>query len=99
MATREKTQHDPQRAIRWSRHREGPPTNRGDYTQKRIRLNPSLTRSKIPPIHFFRREVPMPQYEFFCNACKKSFSKILTIAEHDKEKTTCPHCEIGRAHV
>jgi putative FmdB family regulatory protein len=49
-------------------------------------------RSKIPPVHFFRREVPMPNYEFFCHACKKTFSKILTIAEHDKEKTTCPHC-------
>ena len=28
----------------------------------------------------------MPHYEFFCNACKKTFSKVLTIAEHDKEK-------------
>jgi putative FmdB family regulatory protein len=34
----------------------------------------------------------MPHYEFVCNACKKTFSKILTIAEHDSEKTTCPHC-------
>jgi putative FmdB family regulatory protein len=34
----------------------------------------------------------MPNYEFFCNACKKTFSKILTIAEHDAEKTSCPHC-------
>jgi putative FmdB family regulatory protein len=34
----------------------------------------------------------MPHYEFFCNACKKTFSKILTIAEHDAEKTVCPNC-------
>jgi putative FmdB family regulatory protein len=34
----------------------------------------------------------MPHYEFFCNACKKPFSTILTIAEHDAEKTACPHC-------
>ena len=34
----------------------------------------------------------MPHYEFFCHACKKTFSSILTIAEHDKEKVTCPHC-------
>jgi putative FmdB family regulatory protein len=34
----------------------------------------------------------MPHYEFVCNACKKTFSKILTIAEHDAEETTCPHC-------
>jgi putative FmdB family regulatory protein len=34
----------------------------------------------------------MPNYEFFCNACKTTFSKILSIAEHDAEKTACPHC-------
>jgi putative FmdB family regulatory protein len=36
--------------------------------------------------------VSMPHYEFFCNACKKTFSKILTITQHDVEKTACPHC-------
>jgi putative FmdB family regulatory protein len=42
----------------------------------------------------------MPHYEFLCNACKKPFSKILTIAEHDAEKTACPHCgshEVGQS--
>ena len=34
----------------------------------------------------------MPHYEFFCNACKKTFSKVLTIAEHDTNKIACPHC-------
>ena len=34
----------------------------------------------------------MPYYEFVCNACKKTFSKTLHIAEHDAEKTACPHC-------
>jgi putative FmdB family regulatory protein len=34
----------------------------------------------------------MPHYEFFCKACNKTFSKKLTIAEHDVEKTACPHC-------
>ncbi len=34
----------------------------------------------------------MSHYEFFCNACKKTFSRILTIAQHGKEKITCPHC-------
>ena len=35
----------------------------------------------------------MPHYEFFCHACKKIFSRILTIADHDTEKkTSCPHC-------
>src|SRR2546426_10855424 len=66
--------------------------HRGDSTQKRIRLNPSLTRSKIPPIQFFRRKVPVPNYDFYCHACKKTFSKVLTIARHDKEKIACPRC-------
>lgn len=34
----------------------------------------------------------MPVYEFMCKACHKTFSKILTLAEHDKEKVTCPYC-------
>ena len=43
----------------------------------------------------------MPHYEFFCHACKKMFSKILTIAAHEKAKIACPHCgshkiELGR---
>jgi putative FmdB family regulatory protein len=34
----------------------------------------------------------VPEYEFFCNDCKKKFSKILTLAGHDKEKIACPRC-------
>ena len=34
----------------------------------------------------------MPHYEFFCNTCKKTFPKILTIAQHDADMTACPHC-------
>ena len=34
----------------------------------------------------------MPHYEFFCKACQKTFSKVLTITGHDKEKIACPHC-------
>ncbi len=34
----------------------------------------------------------MPDYEFVCNACQKTFLKALTIGEHDAEKTACPHC-------
>jgi putative FmdB family regulatory protein len=34
----------------------------------------------------------MPHYEFFCRDCMKAFSKTLTIAEHGKERITCPHC-------
>lgn len=34
----------------------------------------------------------MPHYEFFCQACQKAFSKILTIAEYGSKKNKCPHC-------
>lgn len=34
----------------------------------------------------------MPHYEFFCKACKKTFLKKLTMAEHDADKTVCPDC-------
>jgi putative FmdB family regulatory protein len=35
----------------------------------------------------------MPQYEFFCNGCKKLFTKILSLAEYEKGKFVCPHCK------
>ena len=35
----------------------------------------------------------MPQYSFLCRACKKEFSRILTISEHEKEKIARPHCK------
>jgi putative FmdB family regulatory protein len=35
----------------------------------------------------------MPQYNFLCLACKKEFSKILTISEHEKGGIICPHCK------
>ena len=35
----------------------------------------------------------MPQYNFLCRACKKEFSKIQTLSEHEKGKIVCPHCK------
>ena len=34
----------------------------------------------------------MPHYEFFCNACRNTFSKFLSLPEHEAEKAVCPHC-------
>ena len=36
----------------------------------------------------------MPQYEFVCQECKKPFTKVLTIAEYEKDKDAmnCPAC-------
>ena len=39
-----------------------------------------------------RVEALMPVYEYLCEACHQTFTKILTIAEHDKEKIVCPKC-------
>jgi putative FmdB family regulatory protein len=34
----------------------------------------------------------MPVYDYLCNDCRKSFELVLTLREHDDEKTRCPHC-------
>jgi putative FmdB family regulatory protein len=39
----------------------------------------------------------MPFYDYKCGGCKKTFSLILSIAEHDKGKVKCPKC--GSAKV
>jgi len=41
---------------------------------------------------FTTMEVPMPQYEFYCHACKKTFSKLLTLVEYEESEVLCPHC-------
>jgi putative FmdB family regulatory protein len=35
----------------------------------------------------------MPQYEFYCKDCKKTFSKILTLSEYEKGDFKCPVCK------
>ena len=35
----------------------------------------------------------MPHYNFLCRACKKEFSRILILSEHEKGKIVCPHCK------
>lgn len=34
----------------------------------------------------------MPTYEYLCLACRKTFSKVLTLAEAGQQKVSCPHC-------
>ena len=34
----------------------------------------------------------MPHYEFFCHACKKLFSKSLSLVDYEKDQVVCPHC-------
>jgi uncharacterized protein len=41
----------------------------------------------------------MPHYEFFCHACKKTISKVLTLAEYEEGEVLCPPYEpLGPAH-
>jgi putative FmdB family regulatory protein len=35
----------------------------------------------------------MPTYEYECLECRKKFSRIMSIAEHDKGKVACPKCK------
>lgn len=39
----------------------------------------------------------MPHYEYRCQACKKKFTLVLSVADHDKGKIKCPKC--GSAKV
>lgn len=34
----------------------------------------------------------MPVYDYHCKDCRKTFELVLTLREHDDEKTKCPHC-------
>jgi putative FmdB family regulatory protein len=34
----------------------------------------------------------VPQYSFKCLACRKEFTKILSLREHEKGGIACPHC-------
>jgi putative FmdB family regulatory protein len=39
------------------------------------------------------RRSDMPTYEYECQECKKKFSLMLSISEHDKAKPPCPKCK------
>ena len=34
----------------------------------------------------------MPTYSYVCKECKKPFTKLLSLAEYEKGKITCPKC-------
>ncbi len=35
----------------------------------------------------------MPNYEFTCKGCQKSFSIVMTLSEYEKGRVTCPKCK------
>jgi len=34
----------------------------------------------------------MPTYEYLCQKCRKIFTVILSMREHEQAKVTCPQC-------
>ena len=34
----------------------------------------------------------MPIYDYICKDCNKTFEKIITLTEHEKETVACPSC-------
>jgi len=37
-------------------------------------------------------EFSMPQYDYVCNDCHKTFEQALTLDEHDHQPVKCPKC-------
>jgi putative FmdB family regulatory protein len=35
----------------------------------------------------------MPTYDYLCKACKKTFTRTMTMAGHDKARVGCPKCK------
>ena len=34
----------------------------------------------------------MPEYAFYCRACKKPFTAAMRVAQHDRRVAPCPRC-------
>jgi putative FmdB family regulatory protein len=35
----------------------------------------------------------MPSYEYRCEKCRKTFTVVLTIKEHESKRIACPKCK------
>lgn len=35
----------------------------------------------------------MPTYSFVCKECNKTFTQMMTLSEHEKNKLACPKCK------
>ena len=38
-------------------------------------------------------ERSMPVYEYACRKCRKKFSEVMTMKEHETRKVLCPKCQ------
>lgn len=39
------------------------------------------------------KDIAMPLYEYVCKKCRRKFSEVLSIREHDTKKIECPGCK------
>ncbi|HPL63103.1 MAG: zinc ribbon domain-containing protein [Syntrophales bacterium] len=35
----------------------------------------------------------MPTYDYRCESCKKKFTVVQSISQHEKSRTACPRCK------
>ncbi len=35
----------------------------------------------------------MEFYEYICSQCRKKFSEVLSVKEHDSKRVKCPRCK------
>jgi len=38
------------------------------------------------------RKMAMPQYEYFCDGCKKEVTLSMSMSQHEKGGAACPEC-------
>jgi putative FmdB family regulatory protein len=38
----------------------------------------------------------MPTYDYLCSQCKKRFSLVMSMKDHDRRKVKCPKCSSAR---
>jgi putative FmdB family regulatory protein len=34
----------------------------------------------------------MPTYEYYCRPCDRTFTRVMSLAEHERQQVQCPHC-------
>lgn len=39
----------------------------------------------------------MPDYEFICQSCQKTFTSHMTVQEHEDRMPECPQCKSNQA--
>ncbi len=38
----------------------------------------------------------MPEYAFYCRVCRKPFTAVMAVAQHDRGVAPCPRCKQRR---